>query len=821
MKTTILLSSLLSLSCLAAQEASELLPDGGFLEKETPILRSALVFREGKTQNRTRRGALLPLGHGLWACFDPDLLRWSAIWRAPVGKPPLSYDSMAAVSFPAGKAKAGRPPALLGKVIYQTPELPGASVGRQSKPDPRQNLLTDGRTPVGPLPGDVGQWIGISLRDRTPVLHYRIGQTLISETLSATNEGVIERLLEIGPSPDTLTFRLGTEDFKAVGTGTRVEGGEFHLEPSKSTRLVLLSTGPEPSLKDRSFPQPESATPVFPESQTVTHPAAKSEGPFSVRNISIPTGGRPIRPTDLAFLSDGTALVCTFDGDIWRVVGLDDEKSVWTRVATGLFEPMSIATNAEDQIFVLGRDQITELIDTNQDGHIDIFRNASDRFLQTLTTRDYATSLEIMADGSFLVAKGGITKKGRDPEQSQHGGTIVRISSDGGTAEVLADGLRLPYVGLRNDGAVFASDQQGTYIPSTPIHLISGKPPFLGFVPTNFRSVAKPTEPLLYYPYQTNRSAAAFTTASNKAFSDLASTFLQVSWNGRLFGIATPQGGQAFSWQLPLQLDFPALNGATHPGSGRLYLIGLGISGYLPSTPKLLGLASLEQVRPVPTPATLTVHPDRIDLTFRRPLAKDETVVPGSPALRLFNVQRTADYGSGHFKWDGQPGEHRFQPTGIALSSDRTTVRLEFDAIRRSEILDLHLVVSSGDLTVPLHLFTRPAHLNPASDPDLLLIAPKDGESVTQMPGDPAKGKTLFTQYACVGCHSLADEKLTGPPLKGIASRQDKAFLTQSILNPAAKISEGYPPSMPSFAGVISPQQLEHLLAYLLTFDDK
>jgi cytochrome c551/c552 len=819
MKRAYFCLTILSLTALSAQENSGQLPEGGFLENKTPVLRSALVFQDGKTQNRTRRGALLPLGHGLWGCFDPDLLRWSAIWRAPNGKPPLSYDSMASISFPDGTAKAEKSPELVGKILYQTPELLGVSVGQAAPSDPRKNKLTDGKTPVGPLPRDLGQWLGISLRGRSPVLRYRFGQTLIAETMSATNDGAIERLLEVGPCQTSLTFLLGAKDFKAAGIGARIEVDMLHLAPSTSIRLVLLTTATEPSLTGRTFPQAQAATPIFPESQTVTHQAATLDGPFSLRNIAIPTGGRPIRPTDLAFLSDGTALICTLDGDIWRVVGLDAEKSVWTRVATGLFEPMSIATNAQDQVFVLGRDQITELIDTNKDGHYDIFRNVSSAFLQTLSTRDYATSLEIMADGSFLVAKGGIIEKGKKAELSPHEGTILHISADGATAEVLADGLRLPYVGLRHDGAVFASDQQGNFIPSTPIHLISGKPPFLGYAPTNFRSVASPTEPLFYYPYQTNRSAAAFTTTSAKAFTDLAQTFLQVSWNGSLFGIATPKAGQAFSWQLPLQFDYPILNGATHPGSGRLYVIGLGISGYKPTTPKLLGLASLEQVKPIPSPASLSIFPDHIDITFRRPLAKNETVVPASPALRMFNVKRTANYGSGHFQWDGQAGEQHLQPSSIVLSADRSTVSLAFDVIRRSDILDLSLVVSSGDVTVPLHLFSRPAHLTLASKADLLLIASKDDQAAALLPGDPAKGKPLLTQYACIGCHSLADEKLTGPPLKGVASRLDKASLTESILHPAAKIVEGYPPSMPSFEGVISEQELEHLLAYLLTLE--
>ena len=807
----------------AVSNPSTSIPDGEFLENKTPSLRSALVFKVDKAPNRTRRGVILPLGHSLWACFDPDLLRWSAVWRAPSGEAPISYDSMAAVSFPAAKAKAKNPPEMRGALLHHTPEMLGASTGSKPGPDPRQTFLANSKTPVGPLPRKAGQWLGISLRGQTSVLHYRVGTTTISETIRATKEVAIQRCLQIGPNKNSLTFRLGSSEFKTDAKGATIRKNILHLAPSQQTREVFLSTSADAKQSKLQVPPAQAVTPIFPEIQTTSHPPAQPNGPFSVRNIALPSSGRPIRPTDLAFLSNGTALLCTLDGDIWRVEDLDGSKSTWTRVATGLFEPMSITITKDDRVFVLGRDQVTELVDSNDDGHVDIFRCATDAFHQTLHTRDYATSLEMTPDGSFLIAKGGIHNYGNGiyDEISAHRGAILRISPDGATTKVLADGLRLPYVGLNKEGNVFASDQQGNFVPSTPIHRLGDERPFLGFAPTDFRATKQAVEPLLYYPYQVNRSAAAFTTTSDQAFSDLANTFLQVSWNGRLFGIATPKTGQAFSWQLPVQFDFPTLNGATHPKSGRLYVVGLGISGYKPTTPKHLGLASVEQTRAIPTPAAVKVLDDAIEISFRRPLKPDETVIPGSPALRVFNIRRSSKYGSGHFKWDGKPGEHRFQPSTFALSPDRRTLRLSFGQISRSDVLDLQLVVSSGDLTTPLHLYTRPAHLNPASKADLASLARQAKEAPKLLPGDPIKGKPLFTQFACAGCHSLAEAKLIGPPLKGIATRQDKASLTQSILNPAAKITEGYPPSMPSFAGVLTPQELEHLLAYLLTLDDK
>ena len=213
----------------------------------------------------------------------------------------------------------------------------------------------------------------------------------------------------------------------------------------------------------------------------------------------------------------------------------------------------------------------------------------------------------------------------------------------------------------------------------------------------------------------------------------------------------------------------------------------------------------------------MDVNDRTIQVTFNRPLSADETIIPASPALRMFNIKRSPQYGSGHFKWDQQPGEQRFQPTTFTISDDRRTLTLAFDSLYRSDILDLSLTVTSGPHILPLHLFSRPAHL-PLPEPQALAqLAKLEKMESTLKPGDAARGKHHFTNFACAGCHSLDTTKLVGPSLKGIASRANEPLLRQSILEPNAVITKGYPAAMPSFAGVLTKQELADLLAYLAT----
>lgn len=797
MVTVLLMRFLRHFICLFLASASLAWAEvGEFLEKEAPFLNTALLIEEGKSEkNIVRRGVLVPLGEDTWACFDTDLLRWAAVWVAQKGKPPITMDSMAAVSYPDKKAKAKFAPRLKGKIIDSMPELPGAGSGVVALPDTRPRLLLGKKGRVGPFPKEQGRWLGLELRGKSPVLRYRIGACVIEEFLPKIKNGNLMRVLQVAKHDEPLHFRVG-KAFRFVIGGGVLDDGLLILPSSEENRTITLS---KVKGKRVTFPAKAPAVVSFPQLLKAKNPAEKIQNFYAIRPLEIPTSSRAIRPTDIAFLSDGSGLLTTLDGDVWQIQTPYEETSTWRRVASGLFETISIETTSDDRIYVLGRDQITQLIDTNADGYIDEYRNASNAFQQTLMTRDYATSLAIDADGSFLIAKGGINKNQgkKDNELSPHRGGILRISPDGDSVEVLADGLRLPYVGLRQDGSVFASDQQGNFVPSTPLHLISGAPA-LGFAATNHRA-QETTEPLLWYPYQANRSAAAFTNYNND--------FFQLSWDGRIFAIETPKVGQAFSWQLPLQFDFPTLNGARNHKSGELYLTGLGISGYKPTTKQLSGLLAIRKIAPTPKPVAMDVQADRIMVTFDRPLGPKETYLP---SLRLYNIVRTGKYGSGHFRWDGEPGEHILNPLEVNYSDDRLTLEIRFESIAKSDVLDLTLISSLWKDT--LHLYSRPHHL-PEPDLDKLaaVVKPK------LVAGNAVKGKAHFAKYACAGCHSLDDTKLVGPSLEGLASRADLMSMRQSILKPAAVVVEGYEASMPSFAGVLSDQELEDVLAYLGT----
>lgn len=85
-----------------------------------------------------------------------------------------------------------------------------------------------------------------------------------------------------------------------------------------------------------------------------------------------------------------------------------------------------------------------------------------------------------------------------------------------------------------------------------------------------------------------------------------------------------------------------------------------------------------------------------------------------------------------------------------------------------------------------------PAPAVAAAPADAAAAAPAAGA------GDPAKGKELFNTL-CAACHKL-DAKSTGPALRGVADKHDRAWIYKWVANSSAMIKSGDPEAVKLFA---------------------
>jgi cytochrome c oxidase subunit 2 len=111
------------------------------------------------------------------------------------------------------------------------------------------------------------------------------------------------------------------------------------------------------------------------------------------------------------------------------------------------------------------------------------------------------------------------------------------------------------------------------------------------------------------------------------------------------------------------------------------------------------------------------------------------------------------------------------------------------------------------------------------------IVVLEPAEYQTWLAGGPspvspaAAGEKLFTELNCVTCHR-ADSGGRGPLLQGLFGKTvrlqggetvvaDEAYIRESILNPAAKITAGYQPIMPTYLGQVNEESLLQLIAYI------
>ncbi len=87
-------------------------------------------------------------------------------------------------------------------------------------------------------------------------------------------------------------------------------------------------------------------------------------------------------------------------------------------------------------------------------------------------------------------------------------------------------------------------------------------------------------------------------------------------------------------------------------------------------------------------------------------------------------------------------------------------------------------------------------------------------------------GKQLYTRRNCQQCHSTDGTAGTGPSFKGIFGHPtaleggtsvmvDENYIRESILEPQAKVVQGYKPVMPTYKGILSDEEITDLIEFI------
>jgi len=688
MRIVALLALLAPLAFAAEQEEKK--PASGM--DYGPVLSCAVISKPGaKFDNNngnfdgdvTARGFLIKLADD-WssgAVFDSDNLRLSAAWLGT----PIKFTG---VIFDGAH---GPSPTLTSPPVFQNPHGPGWAKDGSFK-EPRPDSIAP-LPPPGPLPKDWGRYTGLYLHGKQAIFSYTVGKAAVLETLGLEGGDLkaFARTILVGGSeaPMELRIAVAAPELLVEGVGlppgakiAAVEG-EWRLHLPAGTKepfKVLLATGGD-AKKDafaalvKESPKPADLSALtkggparWAESITTQGNVSREKAAYVVDTLTLPAKNpwnAKMRLGGLDFFSDMTrAAVCTWDGDVWIVSGIDAtlQNLSWKRFATGLYQPLGLRI-VNDQIYTVGHDQITRLHDLNRDGEADFYENINNDWELTTAFHTFCFDLQTDPKGNFYfgfncpVRSGG----GGFHKITNHHGCILKVSADGSKLDVYATGFRANNgIGVGPNGEVTSGDNEGTWVPACPIHWV--KPgSFNGVVDCAHRTLQSakgkpdPSEqprPICWLPKGVDNSSGGQVWVTSDAWGPFKGELLHMSYGtSSLFKVLKEevngqlQGGVV---KFPVKFASSAMRARFNAKDGQLYVAGL--RGWQSNAAREGGLDRVRYTgAPLCMPTALNATPKGMKVTFTSPVDPELASNPENYAVEIWNYKWTSNYGSGEY----------------------------------------------------------------------------------------------------------------------------------------------------------------------------
>ncbi|MGB2498750.1 MAG: DUF6797 domain-containing protein [Mariniblastus sp.] len=428
--------------------------------------------------------------------------------------------------------------------------------------------------------------------------------------------------------------------------------------------------------------------------------------PFAVDVFQRPTNNPwncQLRLTGLDFLPDGdTVIVAAWDGSVWRVTGLDalakpgsKQQLQWQRIASGLFQPLGVKY-LNQKIYVTCRDQIVILHDLNGDHEADWYENFNSDHQVTEHFHEFAMGLQADEAGNFYYAKSARhAKKAVVP----HHGTLLKISPDGATTEIIANGFRAANgVCLNPDGSFVVTDQEGHWNPKNRINWV--KPGqfygnMFGYHDVTDSSDEAMSDPLCWITNSFDRSPSELLWVDSDQWGPLNGALLNFSYGyGKIYVVpheevdGQMQGGMC---EFPIS-QFPTgvMRGRFSPDDGQLYCCGM--FAWAGSQHQPGGFYRVRYTgKPLHLPIGLNATRSGVKIRLSGAVDSESATDVSNYSINTWDLKRTANYGSKHYN------EKRLAVKSATLSDDGTTVFLEIPDLPLTWGMEINYALKSTD----------------------------------------------------------------------------------------------------------------------------
>ena len=402
------------------------------------------------------------------------------------------------------------------------------------------------------------------------------------------------------------------------------------------------------------------------------------------------------------FFPDGRAAVGTFHGDVWIVSGLDSalENVIWKRYATGLFQPLGLKI-VRGEIYVTCRDALVRLHDFNKDGEADYYANFNNDTVVTPNYHEFCLDLDTDSAGNFYYAKGAPWPPN---VTSPHQGTVLRVSPDGNTLDVVATGLRAPNglaVGPQDE--VTFSDNEGHYIPSSKVSLVKPGNRFYGMAQTAHGPAPTDFEPPIFWlPKSMDNSSGGQVWVTSDRWGPLKGSMLFMSYGkATLFSVLQETvNGRVQGGAVPFPFRFPTgvMRARFSPTDGQLYLTGL--RGWQTAGVRDGGFFRVrytgeEQAWPVAFRATK----QGLELSFSSPVTTESAQDLANWGVEQWNYIYSSGYGSPEVSTtDPRVKTHEVvEVSGVTVSDGGKKVFLKMPAIKPVMQMRVRLKLEAPD----------------------------------------------------------------------------------------------------------------------------
>lgn len=396
----------------------------------------------------------------------------------------------------------------------------------------------------------------------------------------------------------------------------------------------------------------------------------------------------------LAERADGALAVSTWDPD-GAVFLVEDwqkepEKARVTRIAEGLHEPLGMAA-VGNSLFVMQKQEVTQLVDTNGDEVIDRYRQVTSDFGASSNFHEFGFGLA-QHDGDLVFGVSGCVRPGGDSCLEQHPdrGSLFAVDPETGETRLFARGFRTPNgLTTTSDGELLVTDNQGTWLPASKlVHVTEGS--FHGWrAPDDRRDHGDVTNATVWLPQNEVGNSPTqpleLTTgpyAGQVIFGDI--------FNGGIKRVAFDQvngqtQGAAFHFSGGLT---GGVNRLVQTGDGSIIVGGVGSRGnWSEPDKKWYGIERLRfREEAAFEPFSVHARPGGFEIVFTRPLAADFEPGEDIAQVHQWSYRSNEFYGGPKYDLEELP------VAAARLSKDRRRLALEIPGLKEKRVVHLSLV---------------------------------------------------------------------------------------------------------------------------------